>query len=131
MCMADDILYQQGSVTVTNTLFKNGNESFAIKQVNAVKKLHDKPANTGSGCLILLGLMLFMPAFFAMLAGSGKMSMLWSVILPGAMLAFGAAAWKKPSWVVLLRMSSGEAPAYRSKDEAEVDAIVAAVQKAL
>ncbi|MCB0261419.1 MAG: hypothetical protein KDH97_14865 [Calditrichaeota bacterium] len=118
--MAEQTFLNEGGITVTNSRFIAGGQTYAMSGVTSVKATKNIPSKKGPIILIVLGLLgLMMPE---------------SAKLFGLLLLGGGIAWlvlNKPTFSVVLSSASGEAEAYTSKDENFIANVVNALNEAI
>lgn len=121
--MAEQILYKQGDVFVSQSRFMVKNQTYAMQGVTSVRQ-DTKPANrTGAYFLAGLGILF--------LIGSGQSAVF--AVLGILSIALAILVWflTKPTYIIVLRSSSGEAQALSSNDGNYIDEVVTALNQAI
>jgi len=122
--------YNQGDIRITPTRAVFGHKTIALTAITSVAGVEVRPNRYRLLVLVTLG---FVPFVFALTAGlETKYSiMLFSLAL---MAVSGAICWwmmRKPLYGVELCTSAGEFQAYVSRNEAEIDRIIEAIEQAI
>lgn len=118
--MAEQTFLNEGGITVTNTRFIAGGQTYAMSGITSVKTLKHTPSKKGPIVLIILGLL--------GLAAPDEAKII------GFLLLAGGIAWlvlNKPKFSVMLSSASGEVEAYTSKDEKFISNVVNAINEAI
>lgn len=121
--MAEQTFLNEGGITVTNSRFIAGGQTYAMSGITSVKSYKHPTSKKGPAVLIILSLLIF-------IGGQGAAAS----ILVGLLFLAGGIAWlvlNKPKFSVMLSSASGEAEAYSSKDESFISRVVNAINEAI
>jgi len=121
--------FSQGNVIVTNSRVVIGGKTYATKHINSVQAGVIKPNRTWPIILLIVGIISILVGIEFIAEGTS------SPCIPiGALVIAGAIAalyLQKPTYIVRLTASSGSIRALSSKDEENIDRIVAAITQAI
>lgn len=126
--MAETTFYTGGNVTVTNARAVLDGKTYALANVTSVRK-HRNPVNyQPAAVLIVLGILLLFSG-----VGSGGSSSATCLAAGGFLVVIGIvlAVMMKASYSIVLGSASGENQSMTSRNEAEIDQIVAAINNAI
>jgi Family of unknown function (DUF6232) len=116
---------QQGRITITNSRFIVGSQTYAMRGVTSVKGIEITPPRTGPVFLLLVGLLLT-------LVGLGNT--VWALAGIGV-LAVALAIWwickQKSTFAVLLTTAAGELRVFESYSNQEIGNILDALNESI
>jgi hypothetical protein len=122
----ENVLFKRGDVTVTNSRFIVGSQTYAIRNITSVKVEKLDSNEQQPGLWIFLGVI-------GVLFGAFDKS--WTIVLGGlAVAAFGAYSTlnrKKMIYSVVLTTASGEVKACTSEDGKHIGSIVKGLNDAI
>ncbi|WP_192822789.1 DUF6232 family protein [Rufibacter sp. LB8] len=115
----ETVFFQDANVTVTQSRFISGGQTFAMRNISSVSNFHIKKSRAGAILLLMLGiLMLFSEATRGM----------------GIALALAGGVWlyfTKDSYAVRINSNSAEANGFVAKDRDYIQKILDAVNEAM
>ncbi len=118
--MEEQILFENGTVTITQNQFIVEKQTFAMNTITSIKTTETPPSARLSGNTAIIGsLCLFMDELFFFVG----------LIL----LAISAILWKntKPTYSIILNTKKGEVLAFTNKDKDYVAQVFSALNQAL
>jgi hypothetical protein len=119
--MEEKVFFNQNEIQITNSRIMITGQTYAMSGVTSVASLIQSPKKTGPIVLALLGiLMLFAPSTAILLTGIVfiGLAVFWFIKL-------------KPTYLINLTTSSGEAQIFSSKDESLISSVVDAINEAI
>ena len=121
----ENVFFQQAHVTVTNSRFIVGNQTYAMRNITSVQPVKYNPQRSGPITLIIVG-------FLTILIGFGKSSV-GGTLCGLALLALGIFWWsrQRPTYGVLLTTSGGEVRALQHRDWPFIENIVTALNQSI
>lgn len=120
----EKIFFKKGDITVTNSRFVAGAQTFAIRNITSVKVEKVEINNSTAGILILVGIIVFV---------IGLANTSWAAII-GLVIAAAGIYWiwnQDSPYAVVLTTSSGEVKAYQSIDREFISGIVSGLNDAI
>ena len=124
--MEEKIFFNEGGVTVSNSRFVVGGQTYAMSEITSIKSVKVNPSKTGP--LILL----FTSFLFARKARESNIYTLTVGILMILPLVIGL-IWLfrlKPKYKIIWNTSSGRTLAYARKDKEFIETVVTALNDA-
>jgi len=118
--MEEKVFFDNNGVSVSNARFIVHGQTYAMNGVTSVKQAVRRPSRLGPVVLGVVGPI----ALF-----NGSSGVVWGLVL----LAI-AALWavvQKPTWIVVLNSSSGEAQALTSADRSYIDGVINALNQSI
>jgi len=118
--MDENIFFNNGNVSVSNSRFIVSGQTYAMSNVTSVKSGIKEPERGGSVALVVIGLLC--------LLGSG-----WVFFVGLLLIGFGIMAWHggKAQYSVILNTSAGENQALVSEDKLYIKDVIAALNEAI
>lgn len=120
----EKIFFKNGDITVTNSRFVAGAQTFAIRNITSVKAEKVEVNNSTAGILILVGIIIFV---------IGLVNTNWAALI-GLVIAAAGIYWiwnQESPYAVVLTTSSGEVKAYQSNDREFISGIVSGLNDAI
>jgi len=114
--MSDETLFSEAGISITKTMLESPGKSLAIAHVAGVSKYVNIPDKKLPIILIVAGVLTIW------IIGLGLIPLIIGIVLLVS---------NKKTYSVRLAASSGQTDWFSSKDEAQIDRIVAAVQQAI
>ena len=121
----EHVYFQQAQVTVTNSRFIVGNQTYAMRNITSVKPVKYNPSRGGPVTVIIIGLLAILIGFGGSSAGS--------TILGLMLLGLGIFWWvrQRPTFGVFLATSGGEVRALQHRDWPFIESIVTAINQSI
>jgi len=118
--MEEKSFFNEGGISVSNSRFIAGGQTYAMSGVTSVKSFRADPSRKGPIIMGVIGVLALM--------GGGTVTFVGLALIAGAV-----ALWfsQKPEFSVLLYTASGEAKAHTSNDGDLISKVVAAVNDAI
>lgn len=110
--------YEGPGVTVTQTRFVSGRETYAIAGITSVSVAREPTLWTGPALLIIAGVAAWASSSWMIGVPAVAVGVLWGLLQPR-------------DWVVSIRTASGEVKALTDRSEKRVQAVVDAVSRAI
>jgi hypothetical protein len=126
----EETVYKDGDVTVTTMRVMVGGTTYALRNITSVRMGTKPPNQIGPGLVILVGVCLVVFAFMAeefFVDGLNYFAF-------GASLIVGGLFWLTelvPNYYLVFSSSSGEVQAFTSKNQSQIQKIVAGVNEAI
>ncbi len=119
----EQIIYEEGSVKITNLRAIFNSETYSISQISSVRYFQKAPS-CASWIILAIGI------FTIFLSFSGNISFLIIGLIAAGI--GGVFIWtSKTTHIIQIKNSSGEVNAYNSKNEEEIRDIVSAMNQAI
>ena len=120
----EHIYFQQNGITVTNSRFIVGNQTFAMRNVSSVQAVRYNASKGGSITLLTIGGVMLFIGF--------SVSGFWALF--GLLMIGLGILWLsklRPTFSVILATTGGEVRALQSFDMAFINAVVAALNQSM
>ena len=129
--MSEEVIYSDSSVSISTSRIVIGATTYALRNITSVK-MSFTPAKSGCAiALIVLGALFLLGGLAG--AGNGAGSVITGLLV-GGIIAGAGVLWmrsNKTDYHVMIASSSGEAKAMTSKDKAQIETIVGAINDAI
>jgi len=122
---AETTLFQSGDITVTNSRFIVGAQTFAMRGITSVQAVKTPASYGGAFMLMFIGLIF---AFIGFASSEFVFFVLGVMLLA---LGIWVATRQRPVFAVVLRTAGGEVTAYRSFDGNCISQIIEALNQSI
>jgi hypothetical protein len=143
----EEIIFSQGEILVTRARFVVSGQTYPIAGITSVR-IGTKPAShTGSGLVMICGMLLFLASLFAAVVNPIRSAYQqptlspsliwgpgWGPKILGALFVVGGIFWwcfEKPRYLVIVGTAGGDRQAYMSPSRPQIERIIDALNSAI